>query len=83
MTDNLSRAWEPRVGDRVRVVSAEHDGEIMEILDEGAGPPRYVVALFPVATGGASGMFNRGDTRVTVTRDNLESFGAGRRIDHA
>lgn len=75
MRESLDQYGGLKVGDRVRVVSAEHDGEIMEILAEGDGQPRYVVALFPVATGGADGMFNRGDTRVTVTRDNLEPLG--------
>lgn len=72
MAESMHRRGDPRVGDRVRVVSADQDGEIMEILDNDDGQPRYVVALFPVATGGAEGMFNRGDMRVTVTRDNLE-----------
>ena len=75
MTDRREWRGEPQVGDRVRVVSAEHDGEIMEILDGDDGQVRYVVALYPVATGGAEGMFNRGDMRVTVTRDNLEPSG--------
>ncbi|MDP8922595.1 MAG: hypothetical protein M3O34_06920 [Chloroflexota bacterium] len=75
MTESSGRHWDPQVGDRVRVMSAEQDGEIMEILTRDDGPPRYVVALYPVATGGSEGMFNRGDTRVTVTRDNLEPLG--------
>ena len=74
MREHLEEYGGVRVGDRVRVVSAEQDGEVMEILTDG-GEPRYVVALFPVATGGAEGMFNRGDTRVTVTRDNLQPLG--------
>lgn len=61
-----------RVGDRVRVLSAEQDGDVMEVLAEEDGQVRYVVALIPVATGGAEGMFNRGDLRVTVSRENLE-----------
>lgn len=72
MRESLDEHGGLRVGDRVRVVSAEHDGEIMEILAGDGEQPRFVVALFPVATGGAEGMFNRGDTRVTVARDNLE-----------
>ncbi len=75
MREHLDEHAGVRVGDRVRVVSAEQDGEVMEILSEDGGPPQYVVALFPVATGGAEGMFNRGDTRVTVGRDNLEPLG--------
>ena len=74
MREHLEEYGGVRVGDSVRVTSAEHDGEVMEILTDG-GEPRYVVALFPTATGGAEGMFNRGDTRVTVTRDNLEPLG--------
>ena len=77
MREHLDEHAGVRVGDRVRVVSAEQDGEVMEILEGDGGQPRYVVALFPVATGGAEGMFNRGDMRVTVTRDNLEPSGGG------
>ncbi len=76
MREHLDEHAGVRVGDRVRVVSAEQDGGVMEILDDG-GEPRYVVALFPVATGGADGMFNTGDTRVTVSRDNVEPLGRG------
>ena len=75
MTEQRERRGEPQVGDRVRVISADQDGEIMEVLDGDDGQVRYVVALYPVATGGAEGMFNRGDMRVTVTRDNLEPSG--------
>ena len=75
MREHLDEHAGVRVGDRLRVVSAEQDGKVMEILSETGGEPRYVVALFPVATGGAEGMFNRGDMRVTVARDNLERLG--------
>ena len=75
MRENLEEHGGVRIGDRVRVLSAEQAGEVMEILAEDGEPPRYVVALFPVATGGAEGMFNRGDMRVTVTRENLEPLG--------
>ena len=77
MREHLDEHAGVRVGDRVRVVSAEQDGEVMEILVEDGEQPCFVVALFPVATGGAEGMFNRGDMRVTVTRDNLELSGRG------
>ena len=71
MSEHLDELGGVRVRDRVRVVSAEQDGEVMEIFSD-EGQVRFVVALFPVATGGAEGMFNRGDMRLTVTRDNLE-----------